>query len=157
MTFRGSYDTVSDCALQVFFQQFLLFVGNVLAVRAVCTQDRHLLVGLGTEDIYSHEAIRCLQLNCGILLVDVWEAVLVHLVEVLDFVRHFAGRVSSAITSLVSVQKTGSCDRCPFARLTRSRARHDGRNGSIVTPHHSDGVRDGLGWEFRGVPGGETE
>jgi hypothetical protein len=29
--------------------------------------------------------------------------------------------------------------------------------GSIVTPHHSDGVRDGLEWEFRGVPGGGTE
>jgi hypothetical protein len=29
--------------------------------------------------------------------------------------------------------------------------------GSVVTPHHSDGVRDGPEWEFRGVPGGETE
>jgi hypothetical protein len=72
---------------------YSLFVGNVLAVRAVGAQDRDLLVGLGSEDVHADQSIRCLELDCDILLVDVREAVRVDGMEVLDFVRHVVSPV----------------------------------------------------------------
>ena len=117
----------------------LLCVRNVLAVRPVGAQDGHLLVGLGSEDIDSYKAVRCLQLDCGILLVDIREAVLVHSMQILNFVRHLAGFCYSAGGGL-EVLESRKRRQMFFCEPTTLRAQDACFIGSMVTPHCPDGV-----------------